>query len=152
MSRIQIFRIEHKSGIGPFNVADKFADKLRENLDCYMFMLCMTNMPTVISDSGIRPVWNTIRSKGNVAIRFGASKRIFEELFIRAYRQTDEDSSIAEFAQRVLDHFMKHDFRFVEYVATPYATSPYQIMFNPRTKRLIRRIEQIDQFSHFEKP
>lgn len=152
MERIQIFRIEHKSGIGPFNISDRIANKLRNHEDCYIFMLCMTNMPTAISDSEIRPVWNSIRTKFNVAIRFGASKKVFEELFIRAHNQTDEADTISEYAQRVLDHFKEHDFKFVEYEAKPYASSPHQIMFNPRTKKLKRVIEHIDQFSHFKKP
>lgn len=160
MSRIQIFRIEHKSGIGPFNISKRIADKLMSNLDCRSFMLCMEKMPTVNHDCDISPVWNDISSKSNIAIRFGASKQVFKELFIQAYYRKGfmndcnpyTNDTIAEYSQRVLAHFKEHDFIFVEYDAKTYATSPHQIMFNPRTKKLKRVIDHIDQFSHFENP
>jgi hypothetical protein len=146
MKKVKFLRLENSKGIGPFNVSDRKEAKLRECLKCNRFITTMGLMPTPAGDIGIAPVWNNIRAKRNVSTRFGATTYTFNRIFHGAFISHGIDPDFFTFAQQIIDHLRECDYSFIEYEASPYAVSDDQILYNPRTKKLLNRFYKATEF------
>ena len=141
MTKIRIARIENHNGIGPFNCSERWQNKLHANRLSYFFFRELGFSPTPIADPNIAVVWNKMPPK--TSRRFGMSSEMLNHTFKEAHKShaadVKEEIELVDFVQQVIDHCKATDFHFLEYEAVPYASSDHQIVYNPRTKKLIRR-------------